>query len=98
MALNVLLKIYLNRGFDIFKKPHPTSQSLWELLCGTGRITEPLLILLRQHLKGRLTLELLNEGKELMEKNGVTISVECSEALVKIAEQIVDETSKKEAC
>ena len=66
----MLLKIYLNRGFDIFKKPNkynPYSLSVWELLNATGRINAPLIKLLRQYLKGRLTLQLLEEGKEIMD-------------------------------
>ena len=70
---------------------------MWELLNATGRINEPLLVLLRQYLRGRLNLQLLESGKEIMDKYNVTMSPEVNEALVRIAEQIVDETSKKEA-
>ena len=47
MQLELLLKAYLSRGFDIFKRPSPVSVSFWELLNGTGRITMPILKLLR---------------------------------------------------
>ena len=97
--LHVLLKAYLKNGFDIFKKatPHPQSVSAWELLCGTGRITEQLLLLLKENLKGRLTLQLLEEGRAIMDKYGVTLTEEISEALVKIATQVVEEHQKHDA-
>ena len=41
--LIILLKAYLARGFDIFKRPSRMSVSFWELLNGTGRITMPIL-------------------------------------------------------
>ena len=84
--LHILLIAYFMRGFDIFSRPNGrASLSVWEQLCGTGRINEPLLRLLRQHLKGRLNLELLQQGKEIMKQWNVTFTEEIGEALAKIA-------------
>ena len=93
--LLILLKAHLNNGFDIFKKPGGIS--LWELLCGTGRITEPLLRLLMQYLKRRLNLQLLEEGKAIMEKYGIEMTEEIGEVLIKIAQEVTDANAKKEA-
>ena len=98
VILESLLKACLERGFDIFKRPNgKNSPNTWEQLCGAGRITEPLLRVLKQYLKGTLNLTLLEQGKEIMKKHNVVWKTEIGEALVKIAEEIMDGTSKKVA-
>ena len=97
-TLLTLLKAVLSRGFDIFKRPNgKASMNIWELLCGTGRITEPLLRVLRQYLKGHLNLELLQQGKEIMKRYDVDWTPEIGEALAKIATEVTNETGKIEA-